>query len=349
VERVVPRPPRFRSQASRPCGRGTSQRFQHTRALRPCFMPRPSLGFALQSLPLADSRDPSRGPVAPLRSSTGVLAGAEPRDLHRPFHRRPRPPRRERAVAWIPGRLSASFPQGPSWSLPASRPPVARMTCRPCLRTNVANRTASFTRFEALIPLRVRSRRRRPGCPGFDPGSPRSLLETAPCETAPSSSPVAALLGFAPPETSSSLGPWLTCIGPREPTRARSSRARPNRSARRPARERPDRVRPPHARPESHAGSTCSADTGTCAREGAAPGRAASRRRTLLPWPWAVGLPPGDLASGALKDSGGRRVSLSGVACLSWGSCLLAPPLARALARAGGPSGRPFAGRPPDT
>jgi hypothetical protein len=113
VGRAVPSPPRRRPQASRPCGRGASRRFQHTRALRPCFMPRPSLGFSLQSLPLADSRDPSRGPVAPLRSSTGVLAGAEPRDLHRPFHRRPRPPRRERAVAWIPGRLAASFPRGP--------------------------------------------------------------------------------------------------------------------------------------------------------------------------------------------------------------------------------------------
>jgi hypothetical protein len=91
VERVVPRPPRFRSQASRPCGRGTSQRFQHTRALRPCFMPRPSLGFALQSLPLADSRDPSRGPVAPLRSSTDVPASVLPRAPSPPVSPTPTP------------------------------------------------------------------------------------------------------------------------------------------------------------------------------------------------------------------------------------------------------------------
>lgn len=75
-------------------------------------MPRPSLGFALQSLPLAGSRDPSRGPVAPLRSSTDVPPAWHRPRLHRPFPRRPHPPREERAVAWFPERLWTSFPRG---------------------------------------------------------------------------------------------------------------------------------------------------------------------------------------------------------------------------------------------
>lgn len=101
-------------------------------------------------------------------------------------------------MAWFPERLWTSFPRG---SCGSPRFPLARSA------HDLRKPSASFTRFEALIPLRIRSRRRRPGCPGVSPGSPRDLLETTPCGVAPSSPPVDALLGFAPPEAPSRLGP----------------------------------------------------------------------------------------------------------------------------------------------
>jgi hypothetical protein len=223
-----------------------------------------------------------------------------------------------------PDRYQRAFRGGPSWSSPASRPPVVRATC--------ADRTASFTRFEALIPLRVRSRRRRPGCPGFGPGSPRSLLETTPCEVAPSPPSVDALLSFTPPETSSRLGPCEpspacdpnSCEpGPGTGVRTLVTCGDRTTAARRPARKRPDRVRPPHARPESHAGSTCSADTGP--EPVKAPRRAAPPLGGV-PFSLDLGTPsfrpaPGLRSFGALGRS---SVSLSGAGCLSWGFVLLA-------------------------
>lgn len=193
-----------------------------------------------------------------------------------------------------PDRYQRAFDREPSWSLPASRSPVVRATC--------ADRTASFTRFEALIPLRVRSRRRRPGCPGFGPGSPRSLLETTPCGAAPSPPTVDALLSFTPPETSSRLGPCgpspacdpqLLRARGREPACAPSSGARPNRDR---TATRASATRSGEASPRTTGvahGFDLLGGHRHGAREGTAPGRATSRWRALLPWPWDDGLPPG--------------------------------------------------------
>lgn len=127
MERVVPDPPRIRSQASQPFGRSASQRFQHTRASRPCFVPRPSLGFALQSLPLAGSRDPSRGPLCSLAV---IHQRADQRGTARP-----------------------SRPVSPT---PAPSPEGARGGLDP--RTAISELSAGNRRGHSLLPARPWSR-----------------------------------------------------------------------------------------------------------------------------------------------------------------------------------------------
>ena len=88
-------------------------------------------------------RAPLSGPLAPLRSSTGVLERSA-RTFRRPFHRR----QRSRAVAWIPCRLWAPIRRAEA-RFPATlgdEPPEPL-------------RSASLIRFEALFPSRVRSHR----------------------------------------------------------------------------------------------------------------------------------------------------------------------------------------------
>jgi len=77
-----------------------------TRVSRAYFIPLPSVGFSLQSVPLAGIARPSRGRTAPLWLSTSVLDAAS-RVFHRRFPRRPR----FHAVAWFPRRLWAPFPR----------------------------------------------------------------------------------------------------------------------------------------------------------------------------------------------------------------------------------------------
>jgi hypothetical protein len=122
---------------------------QQTRVSRPCFMPQPFLGFSLQSLPLAEIAHPSRGHIAPLWSSTRVLDAAS-WTLSPPVSPTPTLSR---------GCLVPHVDYGLPFHAPkhASRPPW--------VQTTELARSASFTHFEALILLRVRS---------HSPGSPRA-------------------------------------------------------------------------------------------------------------------------------------------------------------------------------
>jgi len=67
---------------------------------------RRSWALLLQSLPCREARAPL-GAVCSLAVIHRRAWTHRPRPCHRPFHRRPR----FRAVAWIPGRLRASFPR----------------------------------------------------------------------------------------------------------------------------------------------------------------------------------------------------------------------------------------------
>jgi len=104
-------------------------------------MPLPSLGFLLQSLPLAKIARPSRGRSAPSRSSTGAMRRA-PRTLSPPVSPTPTLAR----SCLVPPTTMSSL----SRTEARSRSLWARRTGSP--------RPASFTHLEALIFSRVRSR-----------------------------------------------------------------------------------------------------------------------------------------------------------------------------------------------
>jgi len=123
-------------------------------------VPPPFLGFSLQRLPLAEIACPSRGRFAPLQLSTAVL---------------------ERRLlvlitaGFFDARARAQLPDSPDdYELPFVEPEGSLPGCSGAKRRN-SFRSASFTCFEALILLRVRSHRpelpRAGGrsSPGFSP------------------------------------------------------------------------------------------------------------------------------------------------------------------------------------
>jgi hypothetical protein len=138
MRRAVPSPPRFRSQAF-----STSQRLVQTRVPRPYFMPQPVPGFLPSESSPRRNRAPLSGPHAPLQLSTrvpertisGLITTGFP-DSHA-FD----------AVAWFPRRLWLLFQR----ASPPPDPP-GPVTAEPL-------RSASFTCFEALLLLRIRSLR----------------------------------------------------------------------------------------------------------------------------------------------------------------------------------------------
>jgi len=123
-------------------------------------VPQPFVGFLLQRFPLAEIAHP----LEPLCSRVVIHRRAGPpssRPYCRWFPRRPR----LRALAWFPHRLWAPFPRSPKGTLPGHSGSELRNSLH----------SASFTHFEALILLRIRSRRpelpRADGrfSPGFSP------------------------------------------------------------------------------------------------------------------------------------------------------------------------------------
>jgi hypothetical protein len=111
------------------------------RVSRPCFVPQPFLGSSLQSFPLAKSAHPSRGHC----SLAAIHQHAEtygPGPCYQRFPRRPR----LHAVAWFPRWLWVPFSQ------------TRMLTSRsPWVPDHGPPRSARFTCFGALLPLRVRS------------------------------------------------------------------------------------------------------------------------------------------------------------------------------------------------
>jgi hypothetical protein len=123
----------------------TPQRFLQHRVPRPCFMPQPFVSFSLQSFPLAQIVSPSRGHQLPCGHPPDARKTRRWDLIARDFtdsHARG-------AVARIPRKLWTRFPPGPKTLLPAR--PGSPATGSPPL--------ASFTRFEALLPPRIRSHR----------------------------------------------------------------------------------------------------------------------------------------------------------------------------------------------
>jgi hypothetical protein len=104
-------------------------------------MPQPFLGFSLQSLPLAGIAHPSRGHIAPLWSSTRA-PNAAPRTLSPPLSPTPTPSR-------------SCLVSCADYGLPFHAPKHASRLS--WVQTTELVRSASFTHFEALILLRVRS------------------------------------------------------------------------------------------------------------------------------------------------------------------------------------------------
>ena len=108
-------------------------------------MPQPFLSFSLQSLPLAKIVYPSRGHWLPCGHPPDAretrrwdLVACGFTDVHA-----------RGAVAKIPRKLWTRFPPGPKTLLPA----------RPGSPPTGSPPRDSFTRFEALLPPRIRSRR----------------------------------------------------------------------------------------------------------------------------------------------------------------------------------------------
>jgi hypothetical protein len=135
-----PTPPRRRSQAF-----SASQRFQHVRVPRPCFMPQPSVGALPSELSPRSDRAPVPGPLAPLQSSTDARRRAA-RDVRPVVSPTPALSRSRLVPLPAPDALSSAvsrcFPVAPDLTPREPSPPV------------------SFTYSEAFFPLRIRSRRR---------------------------------------------------------------------------------------------------------------------------------------------------------------------------------------------
>jgi len=186
------------------------------RASRPCLMPQPFLGSPLQSLPLVEIAYPSRGSLASLQSSTNVRRRAP--DALSPLVSPT--PARERVRLDPPTTMS---------SLSSSR---SSSPGRSGCRTAGSSRPASFTYFEASLPLRVRS----------------LLVRVSPRQQ------VAALLGFFPSRVFSKRASESAAPpGPEDP----STSVRPKAPARgRQGRNPADQERP-HQLPRK-SGSTCS-------------------------------------------------------------------------------------------
>jgi hypothetical protein len=137
-----PVPPRFRSQVF-----STSQRFPSRPGFHGLIACRNrSWDSSLQSFPLAGIARPSRGHLLPCRCPP-TCWDATPGALSLPVSPTST---LSHAVAWFPRRLWAPF-HAPGGTLPGHPGP----------RAAEPSRSASFTDFEALILLRVRSRRHR--------------------------------------------------------------------------------------------------------------------------------------------------------------------------------------------
>jgi hypothetical protein len=124
------------------------------------FHPAAVRATSFRALPSQGSRAPLEAALLPCGHPRGSRT-RPPAPCRRRFPRRPR----SRVVAWFPRRLWAPFPRGPEAALPV----------RPGRRVPGSPPAPRFTRFEALIPLRVRSRRPElpradgRGSPGLDP------------------------------------------------------------------------------------------------------------------------------------------------------------------------------------
>lgn len=137
---------------------------------RPYSMPQASLGFALQSLPLSESRAAFRRPFAPLRVRARSQSGAKAPVISDRFRKRAPP----RATPTIPcGSRSDSWKgkrRLPTAVMSGRR--VHRASC-PARRPSTTNRNfrappahGRSARFEALLPPRVRSPTDRASCRG---------------------------------------------------------------------------------------------------------------------------------------------------------------------------------------
>lgn len=160
----------------------------HVRALRPCFMPLPPVGFSLQSIAPRKDRVRLSASLAPLQFSTTVpeVRCASPRPPG--FTRRPR--------SWrgglTPPEARTSFPSLSSTRLGArsarlrtlSRTGLRRLPRRPGTHAPGPPRSGGFRCFEAFLPPRVRahgaplSRTHRSRCsPGLCPSRALNPVE----------------------------------------------------------------------------------------------------------------------------------------------------------------------------
>jgi hypothetical protein len=172
LKRAVPSSLRLRSQVF-----STSQRFLHVQTSRPCFVPQAVREIHPPECSPHRNRAPLSRPHAPLQLSTGVPERTSRRLVTAGFGRLPR----SHAVAWLPPATMSSL-----------SPRRSATPGRPGPRSVEPSRSATFTCFEALILLRVRSR--RVGLPLLDgryspgsfaplkpsPSSPRILYPRAP-------------------------------------------------------------------------------------------------------------------------------------------------------------------------
>jgi hypothetical protein len=161
MRRAVPDPPRIRSQAF-----STSQRFLQSQFPWPCFMPQPFAGTLLQSLPLEEIAVSSRIRQLP-RLSTRVPCAL--------------PPTCSRSISPTPTLLTQLPGSQRTLRKPIHRNPKVTDPGHPAPGAAEPQRSASFTRFAALLPLRVRSRQPRlPSTNGrYSPGR-SSPLEPSP-------------------------------------------------------------------------------------------------------------------------------------------------------------------------
>lgn len=138
---------------------------------RPCFMPQTSLGFALQSLPLPESRTASSAARASLRVRPRSCPGAAPHARREAFRcalvleprRGHEAHDRDRQNGTQLPALTEAAEHDASCPAPGLDDRTRHRTRRPHGRT---------ARFEALLPPRVRSRGARSSCRSLRPDPP---------------------------------------------------------------------------------------------------------------------------------------------------------------------------------
>ena len=204
TDRVVQPPVRFRSQAF-----STSQRFPSKLEFRGLVSCRSRSWVAsLQSFPLAEIARPSRGRVLPCGHPSLRRAGLRGA-FHQRFHRRPR--------FWRGGLAPPSTIR----SLSTGRGPLPGNAGHPC---NGLHALRGFTRFEALLPLRVRSR--QPELPRTDGRCSPGLLPLQSALQDLGSSDRSPLRVMPRPEGRGAARPDEPCLGPKTAARSRCAPAR---------------------------------------------------------------------------------------------------------------------------